>query len=211
MVNVLYIHGMGGGADSRIPSILSEEFAGTDVRVVVRTYDFDPEIAESQISGWVDEFEPSLIIGESLGFLHALRITCVPRILVSPAMNAPQYFAVLSWLTMLPFVSRYFDRLYKPREGDRQIPQFKPVILKKYLPYRKSVLHRGVSTGKGNPCYAFFGTKDHFRRSGIVSIRTWKKYFGDSFSIYDGSHFMEDEYVRTELKFCIENMLAGNK
>ena len=43
---VLYIHGMGGGADSRIPSILKDAMPA--VEVTVRTYDFDPEVLEVQ-------------------------------------------------------------------------------------------------------------------------------------------------------------------
>ena len=50
MAVVLYIHGMGGGADSRIPSILRDSLKIYDVEVVARTYDFDPEIATDQIS-----------------------------------------------------------------------------------------------------------------------------------------------------------------
>ena len=40
---------------------------------------------------------------------------------------------------------------------------------------------------------------DHYRRSGIVSIRTYRKYFGDSYSVYDGTHFMEEEFVLSML------------
>ena len=43
--------------------------------------------------------------------------------------------------------------------------------------------------------FAFFGSRDHYRRSGVVSIRTWRKYFGDTYRIYDGTHFMEEEFV----------------
>ena len=50
MVNVLYIHGMGGGSDSRIPSILRDALAPRGIAVICRTYDFDPEIAAAQIS-----------------------------------------------------------------------------------------------------------------------------------------------------------------
>ncbi|MCI7515413.1 MAG: hypothetical protein MSA53_07615, partial [Bacteroidales bacterium] len=89
---ILYIHGMGGGGDSRIPSILKEYFSSDtslDIKVVVRTYSFDPEEGRRQIAEWVDELSPSLVIGESLGAVQALRITGVPHILVSPSLNAP--------------------------------------------------------------------------------------------------------------------------
>ena len=111
---ILYIHGMGGGGDSRIPSILNGHIGG----VVVRTYDFDPERASRQISAWVDELKPSLIIGESLGSLNAIRIKGLPHILVSPSLNAPLYFGYLAFLTRIPGVTALLDRIYRPREGD---------------------------------------------------------------------------------------------
>ena len=93
MANVLYIHGMGGGADSRIPSILRECFSVSserneeDISIVCRTYDFDPEKAAGQISFWIEELNPVLIIGESLGALHAIRVKDIPHLFVSPALN----------------------------------------------------------------------------------------------------------------------------
>lgn len=193
MVNVLYIHGMGGGADSRIPSILSEELVSFGVNVVVRTYDFDPEIALVQISSWVKELHPELVVGESLGSLHALRIKGVPLLFVSPALNAPLYFRLQAWLTLIPGVTAIYQRIYKPREGDRQQMKFVFSVLRKYKDHRRQAMLCE------SPVHAFFGTHDHYRKSGIVSVRTWKKRFGDTFSMYEGTHFMEEEHVRTML------------
>lgn len=193
MVNVLYIHGMGGGADSRIPSILSEELVSFGVNVVVRTYDFDPEIALVQISSWVKELQPELVVGESLGSLHALRIKGVPLLFVSPALNAPLYFRLQAWLTLIPGVTAIYQRVYKPREGDRQQMKFVFSVLRKYKDHRRQAMLCE------SPVHAFFGTHDHYRKSGIVSVRTWKKRFGDTFSMYEGTHFMEEEHVRTML------------
>ena len=193
MVNVLYIHGMGGGADSRIPSILSEELVSFGVNVVVRTYDFDPEIALGQILSWVKELRPELVVGESLGSLHALRIKGVPLLFVSPALNAPLYFRLQAWLTLIPGVTAIYQRIYKPREGDRQQMKFVFSVLRKYKEHRRQAMLCE------SPVYAFFGTHDHYRKSGIVSVRTWKKRFGDTFSMYEGTHFMEEEHVRAML------------
>ena len=76
MKTILYIHGMGGGEDSRIPSVLNEWFRKRrkDIRVVVRTYDFHPDRAAAQIDGWYEELLPDLVIGESLGAVHALAL-----------------------------------------------------------------------------------------------------------------------------------------
>lgn len=194
---ILYIHGMGGGADSRIPSILKDEA----LDVIVRTYDFDPEIASEQIASWIAELNPKLIIGESLGSLHALRISGIPKILVSPALNAPIYFEIMSWLTLIPGVTKLFDKLYRPREGERQPLHFTFKTLRKYLPHRKKALKAASSSS--DYIFALIGTRDHYRKSGVVSVHTWKKYFGDAFVLYEGTHFTEEEYVRGLLKSII--------
>lgn len=206
MVNVLYIHGMGGGADSRIPSILRDEFRqrGIPVYIIVRTYDFDPEIATAQIASWIGELAPALVVGESLGSLHALRVREVPLVFVSPSLNAPLYFEPLAWLTLIPGVTQIFDRIYKPREGDRQPLHFTFRTLRKYLPHRKAALEVSASRKGSSSMFAFFGNRDHYRSTGIVSLKSWKKRFGECFSVYEGTHFMEEEYVRSVLidKIC---------
>ena len=220
---VLYIHGMGGGGDSRIPSILHDYFAhchpepqchpersegsstGSAVmRVVVRTYDFDPEVAAEQIAQWVEELKPDLIIGESLGALQAMRIKNIPMLFVSPALNAPMVFGYLAWMALIPGVSWILDRIYKPREGDRQPLHFAFRTLRKYRQHRREALKNTTINGSGDYFFAFFGTRDHYRRSGIVSIRSWEKYFGKTYQIYEGTHFMEEEHINALLvpKIC---------
>lgn len=207
MLDVLYIHGMGGGSDSRIPLLLGEILAPNGVNVVARTYDFDPQKGQKQIESWLAELKPALIIGESLGSLHAIKVKGLPHILVSPSLNAPLYFECLSWLALIPGVTALFDRIYRPRSGDRQPLHFTHRILGKYLAHRKAALDNSALAGCDEFFFAFFGSRDHYRRSGIVSIRTWKKYFGDTFLIYDGTHFMEEEFVRSLLASKILDIL----
>ena len=195
MINVLYIHGMGGGGDSRIPSILRCHLYDKGVNVVVRTYDFDPEMATVQIDSWMKELSPALVIGESLGSIHALRQKGIPHILISTSLNAPYYLGYLSWLALIPGVTYLFDRIYKPREGDRQPLRFVYDILKKYKKHGREAL---CSLNRnGQYIHAYFGTRDHYRKSAVVSVRRWKKLFGDSFTMYDGTHFMENEMVES--------------
>lgn len=207
MINVLYIHGMGGGGDSRIPSILNDALRPEGVNVVVRTYDFDPVIAHNQINGWVAELSPSLVIGESLGAVHALRIKGVPHLLISPSLNAPFFLGYLSWMALIPGVTSIFDRIYRPKDGDRQKLHFKYSTLKKYLAHGRAALLNSVRSGSSDRFYAFFGTRDHYRRTGIVSVSTWKKYYGDSFMMYEGTHFTEEEHIFDKVLPEIYNML----
>lgn len=229
-MNVLYIHGMGGGGDSRIPSILAEHIdsfldamavhmAGADsvsrpdIYIVVRTYSFDPDIAWQQISSWVEELSPALIVGESLGSLNAIRIKGIPHILVSPSLNAPLYLGYLASLTLVPGVTWLLDRIYRPREGDRQPLHFTFRTMRKYIGLRKAALENAPSHGGKDYFHAFFGSHDHYRKSGIVSIRTWRRHFGgkDTYTVYDGTHFMEEEFVLSLLLPEIVSMcLARN-
>ena len=116
---ILYVHGMGGGGDSRIPSILKDSL-GPGYEVVIRTYDFDPEKAREQISSWAAEVRPDLVIGESMGATHAITLRGYPHLFVSPSLNAPYFFRVLAVLAWIPGVTRFFDWYYKPKKGDRQ-------------------------------------------------------------------------------------------
>ena len=208
---ILYIHGMGGGADSRIPSVLNEYFSAQpegapSVQVVCRTYSFDPEIAHEQIESWVDELRPDLIIGESLGSLHALRIYDRPVLLVSPALNSHIHFTLMSWLTWIPGVSGYFGHKFRPREGDRQPLSFTRQVLKKYRLHGQTALR--FKQNSTFEVHAFFGVHDHYRRSGVVSIRKWKKLFGETFTLYDGTHFMEIESIHSLLIPNIRSILS---
>ena len=104
-----------------------------------------------------------------------------------------------------------FDRIYRPREGDRQKLHFTFKLLRKYCAHRKIAIETALSRKSDQPFYAFFGTRDHYRKYGVVSIRTWKKYFGRTYNVYDGTHFMEEEYIYSKLIPMILNVLGINK
>lgn len=200
-MTVLYVHGMGGGGDSRIPSVLRERIPPeTGVEIVVRTYDFDPEKAAVRIAAWVEELRPALVIGESLGALQALRIRGIPHLFVSPSLNATVYFNVFALLAFIPGVTLWLDRIYRPREGDRQPLHFSHRILRKYRAHRRAALANTPREGSRDRFFAFFGERDHYRRSGVVSVRTWRRYFGEgTWQMYPGTHFMEIEFVESLL------------
>jgi hypothetical protein len=108
-------------------------------------------------------------------------------------------------------VTWIFDRIYKPREGDRQKLHFTFKVLRKYRKHRKVALMNSTRNGSKDYFYAFFGHRDHYRKSGIVSIKTWEKYFGKTYSMYDGTHFMEEEFVKSLLVPKICKVLEYNK
>ena len=202
--NILYIHGMGGGEDSRIPSILNEHIGEylspeSDIRIdiIVRTYDIDPDIAEKQIAAWRQELNPELVIGESLGSLHAIRIDGVPHLFVSPATGAARWMALASYL---PGTAWFMRTKFQPRPGKRQPLDFTRDILRHYRGIREKVLSHSPSKGGKDYFFAFFGTKDTYRRWGVVNVRSWRKHFGrNTYAIYKGTHYMEEEFLHSML------------
>ena len=212
MSTVLYIHGMGGGGDSRIPRLLAEQFRDEDIRVVVRTYSFDPDEGAAQIASWVEELQPQLILGESLGSIQALRVGGLPHLFVSPSLGAPSLLYKLRRVCSFSIGRWYMHRRFPVKEGDRQPLLFTPEVLSKYRRHWEAALeqaHRDQAAGL--PFFAFFGTRDHFKKSGVVQLQLWRDLFGDTFQEYEGSHFMEEEYVGSLLIPKIREMLSLQK
>lgn len=201
MKTILYVHGMGGGADSRIPCLLKERLSGDGIDVFIRTYSFDPETAIRQLDSWMEECRPAMVIGESLGARHAMRLKGVPHIFVSPAMGAPAMLARLAWTTAVPGIRQIWERAYKSRDGDRQELDFRPETLAKYRMLENCM-------NKGDPVHAFFGKRDKYRATGVVSLGAWDKNFGiNTRTIFNGTHFMEEEFIDSLLVPAILQMI----
>lgn len=182
---------MGGGVASRIPSILASCLPG--VRVVIRTYDFDPAVAWPTILSWYEECRPDIVVGESMGANYALRLPSVPVVLVSPALGVPRIMSFFSPLASLPFVAAALDRKYGRNEEGRQRIRFGRKVMSAW----KDFVSLDEVTAKP---FAFFGSRDTFRRSSVVSVRAFERRFGkDSYMVYEGTHFMEDNNVRNLL------------
>ena len=208
---ILYLHGMGGGADSRIPGILQEHFAAADpsVRVVCRTYDFDPAVAHLVIRGWIDELHPDLIIGESLGSTHALRIPQIPKLLVSPALGGPLRLVRLAPWTRIPGVGWICRRfIWRVKRPGRQVLRFRYRVLKNYREHYEEMVkladdNRHARPDRASvlgPVHAFIGDIDHYKKSGVVSNALWEEFYGQgTLTTYPGTHFMEEEYIHSLL------------
>lgn len=199
---------MGGGGDSRIPNYLSGRFNPAQLQVIVRTYDFDPEQGRRQIALWVEQLHPDLIIGESLGAIQALRIRGIPHLFVSPSLGAPDLMYKARILTCIPGGRWYLHHKFPVKDGDRQPLKFNYRVLRKYRDHGRAALSSIEPDGY---YYAFFGTQDHYKASGVVQVGLWEQYFGKSYTEYPGTHFMEEEYIDALLIPKICEVLALEK
>ncbi len=220
-LRIFYIHGLGGGTDSRIPSVLASHYASTQyakadgaavrVDVTVRTYPFDPAVASKQIQSWYEELNPNLVIGESMGANHAINLVGVPHLYVSPAMNAPYKIARYSWSAAIPGMTWLLNHFFRPTRPNRQTMDFRRSVMRNFRPlYECCQSRRRGACDTGDMHFAFFGDYDHYRKWGIVDPGQWNAHFGDSAS-YPGTHFMEQEFVDSLLIPKINEVLSITK
>lgn len=208
MKTILYVHGMGGGGDSRIPNHLKTLLDPSEVRVIIRTYDFDPPVGRAQLASWVEEEKPDLVIGESLGAIQALRIQGVPHLFVSPSLGAPSLLVRYAPLSRWALGRWYLHHHYPVKAGDRQALKFTYPVMMRYREHWEAAV---AAIGPNDYYYAFFGKNDHYMRSGVVSIALWEQYFGKNYTVYDGTHFMEEEFVESLLVPKILQVLSLQK
>jgi len=200
---------MGGGGDSRIPNHLRTHMDAAQVRVIIRTYDFDPEIGRAQIASWVETEKPDLIIGESLGAIQALRIQGLPHLFVSPSLGAPANLYRGAGIARFALGRWYLHHRFPVKEGDRQELKFTREVLLKYKAHGEAAI---ASIEPNGYYYAFFGKNDHYKASGVVRVDLWEKYFGKTtYTEYDGTHFMEPEYIDSLLIPKIQEILGLHK
>ena len=154
----------------------------------------------------MEELQPALVIGESLGAIQALRVRGIPHLFVSPSLGAPDVLVRLAWICKVPGGKALLHRIWRVKEGDRQPLRFEYDILKKYAPHWAAAKK---AAAEGGYYYAFFGTRDHYRKSGVVKVSLWEEMFGKTYTIYDGTHFMEEEYVYALLIPKIHEILDG--
>ena len=200
---------MGGGGDSRIPYTLKKLMDPSRVQIVIRTYDFDPDLGRAQITAWLEEVKPDLIIGESLGAIQALRIQGLPHLFVSPSLGAPEVLYKAARVARFALGRWYLHHKFPVKEGDRQPLKFTREVLLKYKAHGEAAV---ASIEPQGYYYAFFGKYDHYKASGVVRVDLWEQYFGtDSYTEYEGTHFMEQEFIESLLIPKITEVLSLQK
>lgn len=214
-MNILYLHGMGGGSTSRMPvrlqQVLSNKHFTKDgepcrLNVVCETYDFDPEVATNQIAEWVETYQPALVISESMGAIHALGIQGIPHIWLSPALN---YDRGAEFFLPLVSIANMMGYTYtKQRGANRQEIRGDHELVAKFRPMIQTYKEMVVNSPQRYSSYAFFGNKDPFRTTGIVSIKEYKRLYGDSYEVYDGGHCLDVRQIQPKLLPKIVEMLG---
>ena len=214
-MNILYLHGMGGGRTSRMPRELKKQLSNMNftkdgkpckLDVVCKTYDFDPEVATNQIAGWVETYHPVLVMAESMGAIHALGIQGIPHIYLSPALNYDHGVQMAQPLVALS--SLFGHTITKQRRRGRQVIVGDPGLLAKFKPMIQSYKEAILSSPHRDLSYAYFGTRDPYKLGGIVSIEEYRRLYGDSYEEFDGGHCLDVRHIPDKILPKIVEMLG---
>ena len=176
------------------------------LQVICETYDFDPEVATNQIADWVETYHPDLVMAESMGAIHALGIQGVPHIWLSPALNydhgAELFLPLISLANMMGYTYT------KQRGARRQKILGNPELVAKFKPMIQSYKEAILNNPQRDSSYAYFGYKDPFRKTGIVSIKEYQRLYGNSYEVYEGGHCLDVRQIRPKLLPKIVEMLG---
>ena len=214
-MNILYLHGMGSGSKTsrvanklrtELPKMQTKNGEPCTLNLICETYDFDPEVATKQIAGWVETYQPVLVIGESMGSIHALGIQGIPHIYISPALN---YDRGTEFIMPLMTLANLIGYHYTSQRGkQRQKIDGNPELLAKFRPMIQSYKEAILSRPQRDPSFAFFGSNDKYMLSGIVSIKEYERLYGDSYEVHEGGHIFGANYVKPRLVPKIVEMLG---
>lgn len=85
-MKIIYVHGLGSGANSSTGALLREIFI--DDTVVCAEMPIKPLEALSYLKDLVNKEKPDLVIGTSLGGFYTMQIAGVKKLLINPALDA---------------------------------------------------------------------------------------------------------------------------
>ena len=84
-MKILYIHGYGGKANGSTSGFIKKTFPNDEVFAPTYSY-WAPNLATKQINDYINQYNPDVVIGTSLGGFYVLQINCgLPRIVINPA------------------------------------------------------------------------------------------------------------------------------
>ena len=84
---LVYIHGLGGGKNGRVPKLIKKAF-GNNVDVFAPEIPISPKEAYQFVNDYINKENPDLVIGSSLGAFYTLLLPSnYLKVVINPAMH----------------------------------------------------------------------------------------------------------------------------
>ena len=201
-MKILYLHGIGSGANSRTARELRKFFL--DIEIIAPELPARPKDAVKFLSDhYALEDEIDLVIGTSLGGFYALTLPMVKKLLINPALYADEDIRKALGLGSQRFLCERSDgetEYIIDEEFVSELTEIKRKIYEKDILRPDRIDHNLV-----NETYALFGRKD-----GVVGhyddfCEVFSKENAYTFS---GEHRLTIEEIETVLVPLVKKVLA---
>lgn len=196
---ILYIHGFASSGASGTVKLLRDHFYSLGIQVVAPDVPIHPLEAVELLRKTVDQTQPDLIIGTSMGGMYASLLNGTPRILVNPS------FYMSKTLVFKKMVGRNCF-LNKREDGATEFVIDKQIVAE-YAQLEKELLFNGIDDKEKQLVYGLFGKNDKF----VNYQKEYIKHFGkEHFELFDGEHQLNDKALKTAVLPKINLLLHTN-
>ena len=197
-MKILYLHGIGSGAESRTPTELRKIF--TEVEILAPELPVRPKaIVELLKDKYWNDDEIDLVIGTSLGGFFALTFPAAKRILINPALFADEDIEKGIGYSSQPFLCERSDGAKEYIIDDGYISELKNI--------RDSIYKDWIDADKEHyisNTYAIFGERDEL----LDHVDDFKALFdADKATMISGEHRLSVEEIHTVLAPLIEQIM----
>lgn len=198
MKKILYLHGFSSaGSTGTATNLRNHLYQDYGITVVAPDIPVSPREALTYIHKIVDEEQPDLIIGTSMGAMYAETLKGWLRICVNPSFHMAKMLTFKHLGKNVAFQNKRQDGATQFKVDKQMIAEFKEIetglSLKKVTAEEKKLV------------WGLFGDKDPM----VNCQQEFAKAYGkEHFVVFDGEHSLTDTVVKRDLLPLIKQLLA---
>ena len=195
MKKILDIHGFGSAGSTGTATIMRNLLYEKDVRVISPDVPTSPLEAVKFLREFVEQEQPDLIIGTSMGGMYAELLRGYKRIIVNPSFHMARLLTFRG-LGNYEFQNKRQDGATKFKVDKQMIAEFKEV---------EKLSFKGLTDEDKKNVYGLFGRNDPT----VHTQDDYTKVYGkEHFVIFEGEHRLNDKILKHDVLPIIEEILS---
>jgi predicted esterase YcpF (UPF0227 family) len=196
MKKILYVHGFGSSGASGTVMMLRQQLYAKGVSVIAPDLPILPNEAIALLRSLVEQENPDLIIGTSMGGFYTELLKGKPRILVNPSFQMARLLT-FKGVGRYPFLNKREDGAKDFKVDKEMILQFKELEKESF---------KDITSQEKELVWGLFGTKDNVTK-GFQPV--FCKHYGKKhFVTFDGEHRLNDKILNNVALPIIQQLLA---
>ncbi len=195
MKKILYIHGFGSAGSTGTATIMRNLLYEKDVRVISPDVPTSPAEALPFLKSFVEQEQPDLIIGTSMGGFYAEQLRGYKRILVNPSFHMARLLTFRG-LGNYEFQNKRQDGADKFKVDKQMIAEFKEI---------EKLSFKGLTAEDKGNVWGMFGRNDPT----VHTQDDYTKVYGkDHFIVFEGEHRLNDKILKHDVLPIINKILG---